>query len=218
MNHFSLDGVIKPTKLQLFELLFPKSFIFETILPAINERIEGNAVIYHEFLQLLGIWFTMATCQGFSRNEFWSTMPLTGTLDQLGAPYRFNNIMSRYRFNAILRNIRYNLDEPPAFRDRFCEVRDLIKWWNDNMDEQFSPSWISCLDESLFIWTNEYTCPGYMFVPRKPHPFGTSITQFVVVFLVFFTGWSLWRVRIGHPNVEQRSIRFLGRLLGCCFV
>ena len=174
MIHFSLDAVVKPTKLQLFELLFPKKFIFETILPAINDRIEGNAVMFREFLQWLGIWFTMATCQGFSRNKFWSTMPLTGTPDQMGAPYRFNNIMSRYRFDAILRNIRYNMDEPPTFRDRFWEVRDLIKCWNDNMDEQFSSSWNSCLDESMSIWTNEYTCPGYMFVPRKPHPFGNE--------------------------------------------
>ena len=174
MMHFSLDAVVKPMKLQLFELLFPKNFIFETILPAINERIEGNEVIYLEFLQWLRIWFTIATCQGFSRNEFWLTMPLTGTPDQMGALYRFNNIMSRYWFDAILRNIDYNLDEPPTFIDCFWEVRDLIKCWNDNMDEQFSPSWILCLDESMSISTNEYTCPGYMFVPRKPHPFGNK--------------------------------------------
>ena len=23
-------------------------------------------------------------------------------------------------------------------------------------------------------WTNKYTCPGWMFVPRKPHPFGNE--------------------------------------------
>ena len=218
MIRFPLGAVVKPTKLQLFELLFPKNFIFETILPAINERIEGNTVIYREFLQWLGIWFTMATCQGFSRNKFWSTMPLTGTLDQLGAAYRFNNIMSHYRFDAILRNICYNLDEPPTFRDRFWEVRDLIQCWNNNMDEQFSPSWISCLDESMSIWTNEYTCPGYMFVPCKPHPFGNEYHTICCCISGVFTGWSLWRVRIGHLNVGQRSIWFLGRLLGCCFV
>ena len=101
-------------------------------------------------------------------------MPLTGTPDQMGAPYRFNNIMSRYWFNTILQNICYNLDEPPTFRDHFRDVRDLNKCWNDNMDEEFSPWWILCLDESMSIWTNEYTCPGYMFVPYKPHPFGNE--------------------------------------------
>jgi hypothetical protein len=34
--------------------------------------------------------------------------------------------------------------------------------------------WISCLDESTSTWANKYTCPGYMFVPRKPWPFGTE--------------------------------------------
>jgi hypothetical protein len=23
-------------------------------------------------------------------------------------------------------------------------------------------------------WTNEYTCPGFIFVPQKPHPFGNE--------------------------------------------
>ena len=46
--------------------------------------------------------------------------------------------------------------------------------WNDNMAEQFTPSWVSCLDESMSLWMNKYTCPGRMFVPRKPHPFGNE--------------------------------------------
>ena len=42
------------------------------------------------------------------------------------------------------------------------------------MTENFSPSWISCLDESMSVWHNRYTAPGWMFVPRKPHPFGNE--------------------------------------------
>ena len=34
-------------------------------------------------------------------------------------------------------------------------------------------SWFSCLDESMSPWSNMY-CPGYMFVPSKPHPFGNE--------------------------------------------
>lgn len=42
------------------------------------------------------------------------------------------------------------------------------------MADFFSPSWISCLDESMSPWTSRWTCPGWMFVPRKPHPSGNE--------------------------------------------
>ena len=42
------------------------------------------------------------------------------------------------------------------------------------MQEIFSASYISCLDESMSIWHNCWTCPGWIFCPRKPHPFGNE--------------------------------------------
>ena len=50
----------------------------------------------------------------------------------------------------------------------------MIWCWNLNMRQVFSPSWVSCLDESMSIWFNWWTCPGGMFVPQKPHPFGNK--------------------------------------------
>ena len=38
----------------------------------------------------------------------------------------------------------------------------------------FSSGWVNCLDESMSFWTNQWTCPGWMFVPRKPHPMGNE--------------------------------------------
>ncbi len=31
-----------------------------------------------------------------------------------------------------------------------------------------------CLDESMSIWFQRWTCPGWVFCPRKPHPFGNE--------------------------------------------
>ena len=42
------------------------------------------------------------------------------------------------------------------------------------MAEVFKCGWITCLDESMSVWMNKYTCPGWMFVPRKPKPFGNE--------------------------------------------
>jgi hypothetical protein len=50
----------------------------------------------------------------------------------------------------------------------------LIFAFNENMAENFMPSWINYIDESMSVWFSEYTCPGCMFVPRKPHPFGNE--------------------------------------------
>ena len=42
------------------------------------------------------------------------------------------------------------------------------------MKECFIPGWVSCLDESMSIWTSKWTCPGFMYVPRKPHEMGNE--------------------------------------------
>jgi len=82
--------------------------------------------------------------------------------------------MSRNRFNAILAALNYTNPTPPTFKDRFWEVRNLLTAWNNNMNENFIPGWICCLDESMSKWVNQFTCPGFMVVPRKPWPFGNE--------------------------------------------
>ena len=82
--------------------------------------------------------------------------------------------MSRKRFEVILKALAITARQPPAFRDRFWEVQEILEAWNANMTEQFTPSWVSCLDESMSTWTNKYSCPRSMFVPRKPWPFGNE--------------------------------------------
>jgi hypothetical protein len=42
------------------------------------------------------------------------------------------------------------------------------------MTEKFLPSWVSCLDESMSAWISRWTCPGWVFYPQKPHPFGNE--------------------------------------------
>ena len=49
-----------------------------------------------------------------------------------------------------------------------------MSMWNGNMYRYYIPSWVYCLDESVSIWINRWTCPGWIFIPRKPHPFGNE--------------------------------------------
>ncbi len=113
----------------------------------------------------------MATFKGFNRSEYWSLKEID---DFDGAPIRLNNWMSKRRFDTILSNLHYTDKERPTFQDRFHNVRQLIQAWNKNMTEKFLPSWVSCLDESMSAWISRWTCPGWVFCPRKPHPFGNE--------------------------------------------
>jgi hypothetical protein len=45
--------------------------------------------------------------------------------------------------------------------------------FNHHMAANYSPGWLSCLDESMNEWMNKFS-PGFMHVPRKPHPFGNE--------------------------------------------
>ncbi|KAL7507318.1 hypothetical protein ACHAXN_004820 [Cyclotella atomus] len=82
--------------------------------------------------------------------------------------------MSRKRFKCIQRELRFTNVERPEYVDCFWEVRQMIAEWNKNMAAVFSAAWVICLDESMSIWTNHWTCPGLVFCPRKPHPFGNE--------------------------------------------
>ena len=170
--NFNTD--VNPTIEQLFEMFFFKPFIVEVIIPETNKRMKAEKhrpVTYGEFLRWLGLWFLMATFTGPDRSDFWSL----GEVDCfVGAPMCLGHLMSRKRFEAILKALSYTSRQHPAFWDRFWEVRQMLDAWNANMMEQFTPSWANCLDESMSTWTNKYSCPGWMFVPRKPWPFGNE--------------------------------------------
>ena len=117
-------------------------------------------VSYGEFLCWIGLWFLMATINGPEHQEFWSL----GEIDMFaGAPMRLGTFMSQKRFDAILKAFLITSSDPPDFRDCFLEIHDILKAWNENMTEQFTPSWVSCLDKSMSTWTNKYSCPGWMF-------------------------------------------------------
>ena len=82
--------------------------------------------------------------------------------------------MSSNRFEEIIKHLTFTNIEPPSFTDKFWEIRQMVKVWNTNMRDVFIPGWITCLDESMSVWHNKWTCLGYVFCPWKPHPFGNE--------------------------------------------
>ena len=169
--NFSVDPTCHGYYVQLFEGFFPKELL-QNIIDIVNEKMNGEEeVVYREFLWWIGIWVLMSTVDGADRRSFWSTKNVDA-FD--GAPFRLTPFMSRRRFEKILDNIGYTKEDPPQHRDRFWEVRTMLQMWNNNMGTNFLPSWINCIDESMSKWINEYMCPGFMYVPRKPWKFGNK--------------------------------------------
>ncbi|KAL3786425.1 hypothetical protein ACHAWO_007977 [Cyclotella atomus] len=122
---------------------------------------QGPKLTISEFYKWLGCQFYMACYEGISDRTLWwsskkvdmfDTLPpgdITGALRLTDRPY------------------------PTDFLDRFHEVRQCIEAFNDHYSEKYDPSWLSCLDESMNVWLDKY-CPGFMVVPRKPHPEGNE--------------------------------------------
>jgi hypothetical protein len=152
----------------------PEKYIIDVILPETNKHLDGDHLSLSEFYRWLGCRFFMACFVGISpMNQWWSKKPI----DQFeGAPFRLNTVISLSRFLAIDAAIRYTDVPPPTgFEDRFHDVRQLIGAFNDHYhyQENYTPSWLSCLDESMNSWLNK-KCPGFMVVPRKPHTDGNE--------------------------------------------
>ena len=153
--------------------------MLEMICNATNKKMRaqepaGTKVLtYGEFLRWIGLWLLMSTNKlgGVTRRDFWQTTPPS---IKTGAPFRLNEFMSRYRFEQILKNIKYTEKNCPGYEDKFFEVREMIELWNKNVQSVFRSGFANCLNKSMSIWHNRYTCPGWMFVPQKPHPFGNE--------------------------------------------
>ena len=158
--------------LDWFLVCFPTGFVKNHIIPNINQNLRTK-LTFSEFIVFLGCILYMARYHGHAKKEWWK---MSAPSMKKGAPFRLSDYMSGKRFDAIHQALLDSLTtvDPPEYADKFWRVREFIDEWNANMADVFVPSWVSCLDESMMAWMNKYTCPGWMVVPRKPHPFGNE--------------------------------------------
>ena len=165
-----VDTTRDDVNLQLFEHLFPKNFLQEVMIPTMNWKL-SNPVSYGELLSWIGLWVLMSMVDGSDHQSFWSSKEVN---IYKGAPFLLMQFMSWNCFEEILGAMSYTDKSAPELSDKFWEVRDLISAWNANIKVEFLPSWINKIDESMSKWLNVYTCPGFMYIPRKPWKFGNE--------------------------------------------
>ena len=202
----------EPSILQLFEGLFFKSYLQDVIIPKTNDAMTlHKKLTYGEFLRWLGLWFLMATIIGLQRHEFWSQSP-TSAFE--GAPLCLGVYMGQIRFVDILSTLQFTDSQPPAYLDKFWEVRQMVKAWGDNMNTHFCPGYVNCLDESMSIWTNKFLCPGFMFVPRKPWPFGNEYHTVCCCLTGIMWGIDMVEGKDRPRDLGQQQFHDLGATVG----
>lgn len=176
-HRFELPKMLKQpadqSRRSWFLIFLPEDWMKTVMLPEMNKNIIGsNPVDWPEFLRFIGLLLLMATVRAGCDRRAW--FEDTEPSEFEGAPFRLHKYMSRTRFECILNALRYTNKPPPPYKDKFHQVREIFNAWNTNMSSVFVPSWVSCLDESMSPWTSRWTCPGWMYVPRKPHPMGNE--------------------------------------------
>ena len=138
------------------------------VSPNCNELRSG------EFLRYLGIRLLMSTCIGWTKDQFWRPSNEVYEQERNNCPYNMKTFMSRRRFDLITKSLSYTDAYAPNYRDKYWQVRQMLQAFNAHMASIFSSSWVICLDESMSIWHNKFTCPGWIYCPRKPHPYGNE--------------------------------------------
>ena len=113
----------------------------------------------------------MGTIIRLQRQEFWVTSPINAFH---GAPLCLSIWITRTQFEAFLSALPFTDIPSPTFIDKFWEVQQMIEAWGMNMKDNFIPGYMNCLDESMSMLTNKFTCPAFMFIPHKPWPFGNE--------------------------------------------
>ena len=95
-----------------------------------------------------------------------------------------------------------------------AEVRQLVVSFNERMTEVFNPAWVSCLDESMSVWTSKFSCRSWMDLAlfQENHiQWGTNTTPSAVVRL-----YQLELVEVKDRPVDHSHTKILlgGKTIG----
>ena len=155
----------------MFRMCFPDNYIWEVVVPMTKRYIDGPNMTLQDLYVWLGYHFFMAGFEGIEKNKMWWSEKNINMFE--GAPFRLLEYMSGQRFQNIGTAICYTNIELPALLDWFHDLRQTIEAFNDHYDGEYVPYWLNCLDKSMNSSLEKFF-PGFMCVPRKPHPFGNE--------------------------------------------
>ena len=80
--------------------------------------------------------------------------------------------MTSKQFKYIINRLSFTVIMPPSFKDKLFEIFQNIVAWKYHMKDVFTPLWVSCLYQYIYIWNINFTIQVCMFVPGKPRTKG----------------------------------------------
>ena len=144
-----------------------------------------------------------------SRQDWWST---TTPSMAKSAPFRLNHIMSRNRFDSILSALSFTNREVP-YEDGFLQMRQLGEAWNQNKAQQFIPSWINVLDESMMEWFKKWYLV-FMCASRKPHPFFNEPNVICCPLISIMWGAQIVEGKDRPTRINMKKFKYLVKTIG----
>ena len=82
--------------------------------------------------------------------------------------------MSLNRFETSFATFHTLIRMSPPYNDKLFHMRQMEDACNANVTKVFEPSWVSVLYKIMQEWISKYTCPAWVYVGRKPYPFGNE--------------------------------------------
>ena len=118
--------------------------------------------------------------------------------------FTFNQYMSWQWYLVITLALQLIGKPPPANWDKFWHAWEMILAWNENMWTKFSTGRALCLDMLMSIWHSRWTCPGCVFCPHKPHPFGNEYHMACCILLSLMFLMEMVEGKGHPPQVSER--------------
>ena len=216
----NLDTTAYCSIFNAFEIMLPKEFIINSVLPATNAAAASmpdfEPLQYGEFMRFLGLWFLFA-CYQEDIATFWA--PKKGEL--FTAP-RVTQYMSKKRFSDILTALTIvpPVSLPNSFSDRYAQMRPFVAAWNANMAKVYRSSWITTFDRVECLYANKYHASEFMAVPKRcfPHQNAYYVLADGHTNVVFWAELDEGPARpgqVGPPPYADMFDRNTARLLRC---
>lgn len=178
------QGVDKSDIRELFEVLLPSKWLKDQVRYT-NAKLTGTKRYFEktnekELRKWWGLTLALTLYPGVPVDDAWSSKTVKGRLaaglnfGRFGMPLqRYKNLRSRLSFGPE--------DESSFESDPWCFMSNMVRAFNEHMEEVLEPGWLIALDECMSAWRGQVgqgdpdKCPHRMYLPRKPESLGAEL-------------------------------------------
>ncbi len=166
---FTWAEIRKISKFGLFRVTFFKDFVISNYY---QQQTATLWTIWPSKICVCGWVAIFMSCSQRNLNQegWWSTKPISV---KEGALFQLHPYMQKSGFLQFTGAMTYTNKALLSFEDKFHGICQMLLLFNKQYEDSYSLSWMNCLDESISSWLNQH-CPGFMYIPCKPHPRGNK--------------------------------------------